>query len=252
MRNSSRLLAVALAFLATTATSCSRNGATGDAPRAHEESVDTFDDLDDLDLLLAEYEEDTGEDDVRLADPFKYWNVCWFYFNDRVYFWGVKPAAKAWGWIIYPRTVRSGIGNILENAHFPIRFINNAFQGKFRRTGGELTRFITNTTMGLGGLWDPADLVFGMKSYPEDFDQTLGRWGVGQGFYLVWPILGPSSPRGLIDTAVLGADPSRGLRSINDTSLGRTPYEEIRTQAVSPYAAIRDAYIQNRRKLVEE
>ena len=97
---------------------------------------------------------------------------------------------------LLPRPLRVGIKNVFINLAFPVRFVNNMFQGKLKRTGMELSRFLVNSTVGVLGLWDPATDWFHWKRYDEDFDQTLGVWHLGKGFYLTWPLLGPSSVRG--------------------------------------------------------
>jgi phospholipid-binding lipoprotein MlaA len=119
--------------------------------------------------------------------------------------------------------------------------------------------------MGVAGLFDPAKSFFHLEKQEEDFGQTLGRYGMGPGFYIEWPFLGPSSFR---ETLGLGGDAAAdpftyllgpwerfGARSfdyINELSLDQDTYESIIEPAIDPYLAIQDAYIQNRNKKIKE
>lgn len=204
---------------------------------------------------FGDYAEDEGP---TIADPLKYWNVVWFQFNDKLYFWLLKPVSIGYKYLL-PRPLRVGIKNVFINLAFPVRFVNNMFQGKLKRTGMELSRFLVNSTVGVLGLWDPATDWFHWKRYDEDFDQTLGVWHLGKGFYLTWPLLGPSSVRGTFGAAADAAlNPATYLPGggvlvrINDRSLGNKDYETLVENAVDPYSAVRNAYIQNRDKVVKE
>jgi phospholipid-binding lipoprotein MlaA len=201
--------------------------------------------------LKEEY--DTQSEQARLADPLKYWNVAWFHFNDKLYFWVVKPVAKGYGAAV-PKSARECIGNFLTNLQFPSRFLNTFLQARPHHSAVETGRFIVNTTWGFLGFWDPATTKLHWRRYDEDFDQTLGTWKIGQGCYLVWPFFGPSSPRGTVGLAVdsaLNVVPGGSvIRVINDVSLGQDSYEQLTKIAVDPYVAVRDAYVQNRRELV--
>jgi phospholipid-binding lipoprotein MlaA len=208
--------------------------------------------------LLKEYEAEGGKEAKAIADPLKYWNLMWFHFNDKLYFWFLKPVSRGYGFLV-PRVARIGIKNVYVNLGFPIRFVNTSLQGKFKGAGAEFGRFVVNSTVGVLGLWDPATQLFHWKTREEDFDQTLGVWKIGMGVFLTWPVLGPSSIRGTFgyaaDAALNPATflPGAGtLRQINDTSLDLNPYESIRDMAVSPYTAVRDAYVQNRKKEISE
>jgi phospholipid-binding lipoprotein MlaA len=197
-------------------------------------------------------------EELALADPLYYWNWCWFKFNDKFYFVLLKPVSTGWGYLVYPHCARQGVHNFIENIGFPGRFLNCGLQGRFKGSGVEILRFLTNTTIGVAGFWDAGDDLFDMKPHEADFDQTLGKWHVGQGIYLVWPLLGPSSLRGSVGTV---ADSElnyfynlwyvTALRTVNDTSLELNPYESLLQMTVDPYTAIRNAYVQNRKQRVE-
>ena len=95
---------------------------------------------------------------------------------------------------VVPRIVRTGIHNVFNNADYPIVFVNDFLQGKVRSGFGDLGRFLMNSTVGIGGLFDPAARV-GLPLNSNDFGETLGIWGARPGPYLVLPFLGPSDIR---------------------------------------------------------
>lgn len=190
--------------------------------------------------------------ETSIPDPLWAWNVAWFHVNDGLYLYAIKPASKGYGYAV-PKPARRGLDNFFENLGFPKRLLNSAFQGHLGETGTEFCRFLVNTTIGIGGFWSPADRALYLPTHKRDFDQTLGVWGVGMGFYLTWPLVGPSSPRGtlglIMDSATDGASALPGgsvVKTINSTSLGLNPYDSIRQAAVDPYTAVRNAYVQNR------
>ncbi len=98
---------------------------------------------------------------------------------------------------LVPGVVRTGLGNVFDNAGYPVVFVNDFLQGKLRGGLGDFGRFLMNSTVGIGGLFDPAARV-GLPKNSNDFGRTLGTWGAGPGPYLVLPFLGPSDIR---DTA---------------------------------------------------
>jgi phospholipid-binding lipoprotein MlaA len=167
---------------------------------------------------------------------------------------------------VVPEPARVSVGNFFSNLRAPIRFVNCVLQANLIGASTELFRFMLNSTIGVAGLFDPAGgEEIGLLRQDEDFGQTLGTYGVGQGFYIVWPFLGPSSPRdtlGLIGDyfsyPISYLDPweiwlgVRGYQMINDTSLQIGDYEAIKDAALDPYISIRNAYIQYRQKKVEE
>ncbi len=195
---------------------------------------------------------------VRVADPIEPVNRAIFVFNDRLYFWLLKPVARGYAFLV-PEPVRIGVRNALTNVVMPVRLVNSLLQGKMRGVGRELARFTINTTIGMGGLFDTAKNDWGIAASEEDTGQTLGTYGLGHGAYLVLPFFGPSSLR---DAAGLGGDgflnplwylvdfrtgvAIRAGNAVNDTSLRIGEYEDIKAAAVDPYLAIRDGYVQHR------
>ena len=187
-------------------------------------------------------------------------------FNDKLYFWVLKPVAQGYKAVV-PEVARIGVGNFFTNIAFPIRFVNCLLQANFKGATMEVGRFVLNTLGGIGGLLDPASHEdVGLPKQDEDFGQTLGVYGVGQGFYIIWPILGPSSPRDTLGTVGdyfthplfyydgpwLITWGLRAFEKVNDTSLRIGDYESLKEAAIDPYVAIRDAYVQYRLNKVKE
>ncbi len=142
------------------------------------------------------FEEEFGTQEVRY-DPLVNYNENMTKFNDFVYTNAIRPVVK-----VYKKRIdydlRFMIGNFFDNLAFPIRFVNNLLQGKFKNSSDELFRFVVNTTMGVGGFGDAGAEIFGVKAHKEDFGQTLGHYGMGSGFPVVLPFLGPSNPRDIV------------------------------------------------------
>lgn len=199
----------------------------------------------------------------KVADPIEPVNRGMFYVNDKLYRWVLKPAGKGYAYVV-PEGVRIAVRNFFSNLSTPVRAVNTLLQGKFTATGTELARFAINSTVGMGGLFDAAK-DWHLDRKDEDTGQTFGVWGIGNGFYLVLPVLGPSTARdaiGIVGDAFLdpttyllrprGAIYVRVFRSENELSFRLNEYEELTGAAVDPYVAVRNAYIQYRAKRVGE
>ena len=199
---------------------------------------------------------------AQLADPIESFNRASFWFNDKLYFYLLKPVARVYR--VVPEQGRKSVSNFFSNLATPVRFANSLLQLKFNDAGRELGRLALNTTVGLGGLLDPAKSL-GMDKKEEDFGQTLGRYGAGQGFYLVIPFLGPSSLRdGVGRVADSFLDPmtyvldlperigAKAFDSVNYISLDKDTYESIKKDALDPYLFIRNAYAQRREALTNK
>ncbi len=204
------------------------------------------------------------QQDDSWVDPIEPVNRAFFYINDKLYFWILKPAAIGYGFIV-PRPVRIGVRNVFDNVTMPVRAVNNLLQGKVKNTGIELSRFAINTTIGLVGFFDPALDVFGLEPGEEDLGQTLGSYGIGDSVYIFWPLLGPSNIR---DSIGLGGDyflnplsylsfsdplTGYGLKAVevvNKRSLDSGEYEKLKKESFDPYVAVRDIYLQYRRNKV--
>ncbi len=231
------------------------NDAMPDSDNVAEPSAD-----DDFDLL----EEEFAEQMVEVADPLEPLNRIMFSVNDKIHLWVLKPVAKAYKGVV-PEPARIGIRNFFSNLSTPARFVNCLLQGKGAAAGTELHRFAVNTTVGVLGFGDPALSEFGLEPAGEDLGQTLAVYGLGNGFYIVWPFMGPSTVR---DSVGMAGDqflnPTRyvevleisigisTVRGLNASSFYIDTYETLKSEALEPYVAMRQSYIQRRNKQIEE
>ena len=216
-----------------------------------------------------EYDDDdeyAEQGDVQLIpDPFIEMNTGFYHFNDKMYFWVLKPVSRGYGFII-PEELRVAIRNVFYNIRFPVRFINCLLQGKVRKSGYEFGQFFINSTAGFAGLANVAANYPKLQPSAEDLGQTFAVWGFDNGAYLTLPFFGPSSLLdGLgrlgdtfLDTIWWLFDEiwvSLGIRAgetVNDVSLRIGEYEALKEAAIDPYVMIRNAYVQNRNKLIAE
>jgi phospholipid-binding lipoprotein MlaA len=224
-------------------------------------------DQEDEDEYDDDYEDEYGDEDVQLiSDPLIQGNTDFYNFNDTMYFWVLKPISRGYGFII-PEELRTAIRNAFYNIRFPVRFINCLLQGKGRKATDEFSQFFLNTTVGFLGLANIAAAeTINIQPSKEDLGQTFAVWGIGQGPYLMVPIFGPYSLRhgiGAIGDTFL--DPLfwlfddirvslilRAGETVNDVSLRIGEYEALKEAALDPYVMIRNAYVQNRNKLIAE
>jgi len=240
-----------------------------------DESFDTFDD--EFDEFEDEFSDEVA---VEVSDPLGGYNRFMTGFNDKLYFWVLKPVATGYSWVV-PEFARRGINNFFKNLYYPVRLVNNVLQLKFKNAGEETLRFVTNSTIGVLGLWDPAKVWFGLEAHPEDFGQTFGVWGIGPGPHIVLPVLGPSNLRDAIGLApqwiylnpvnnistvadlsglekIEELDKTEtklgilALERVNNTSLRLGEYESLKKDAIDFYPFLRDFYEQNRQRLIEE
>jgi phospholipid-binding lipoprotein MlaA len=212
--------------------------------------------------------EEVEEETPRIRDPLAPLNKAMYHFNDKLYFWALKPVTQVYSHII-PEDFRIVIGNFYDNLWAPSRMLNNLFQLRLKAAGNELIRFLFNSFAGIGGLGDFANDALGIKKQEADFGQTLGHYDMGHGFYLVLPVFGPSSLRDGIGIAgdsfmhPLIYVSSRHLtywqkvgfaahEKVNDTSFKLGDYESFKESAIDPYVSMRDAFVQHRLKVVKE
>jgi phospholipid-binding lipoprotein MlaA len=199
-----------------------------------------------------------------LADPIEPVNRAFFHFNDKLYFWVLKPVATGYK-TVFDEELRVCFRNFFSNLLAPVRVANCLLQGEFKGAGNEAARFGINTTLGFFGFVDQGKDHFDIDKQDRDFGQTLGKWGAGPVFYINWPILGPSSLRDtagfvgdtLMDpqTYLLTRPVSVGLRAfktVNETSLSIGDYEAIKKAALDPYIAVRDGYYQYRQNKIKK
>lgn len=197
-------------------------------------------------------------------DPLEPVNRVFFEFNDRLYFWVLKPVKKGYSAVL-PGDIRLSIGNFFRNIASPVRLINNILQGEIEDAGVVLGRFLINSTLGVFGLGDPAYRDFDIEPRQADFGQTLGKWGVGGGLYFCWPGLGPSNVRdtlGFFGDVYMHPVPYINddiwqdiayltVSRVNTLSLSPEVYEELKRISLDPYVASRQAYHEYRRSIIE-
>jgi phospholipid-binding lipoprotein MlaA len=195
-----------------------------------------------------------GKADPR--DPWERFNRTSYAFNDAIDRAALKPAAKAYKKVT-PRIVRTGIGNFFGNLDTISTVINDVLQGKMGQAGRDSARFLMNTTLGLGGLFDPATAA-GFEKNDEDFGQTLGKWGVKSGPYLMLPLLGPSTVRDSIarvpesytnPVQYLEDDSTRyAIRAVEviDMRAGLLDLDPQLEKSYDKYAFLRNAWLQRR------
>lgn len=228
--------------------------------------VDEINDEYKEDEVLEDYTAANGikEEKVEIADPLEPVNRAVHQFNDKLYFWALKPVAQGYKAVV-PEPARISVKNFFSNLAFPARFLSCLLQADFSGAATEAGRFTINTIWGIGGFLDPSSGgELKLQKQDTDLGQTLGVWGVGQGFYIVWPVLGPSSPR---DTVSIAGDyflypvsyispwyewlAVRSYEEVNSTSLRIGDYEALKDAAIDPYIAFRDAYAQYRFKKIK-
>lgn len=194
-------------------------------------------------------------------DPLEPINRAVYTFNDGVDHLLIKPAAEFYRFAV-PEFMRTGVSNFFSNINDVIVALNSLLQGKLTQAGSDVARLIVNSTVGVLGLFDVATEI-GLEKHNEDFGQTLGYWGIGDGPYLVLPFLGPSSARDAVGWVgdfytwpITYVEPDRDrniLIAVRFISLRADLLEASRileTAALDPYEFVRDAFLQRRRNLV--
>ncbi len=198
-------------------------------------------------------------------DPYESTNRVFYAFNNGVDRFVFKPVAQAYRYVV-PGTVRRPVHNALANITSPVLFANDVMQGKPRRAGDTAMRFLINTTVGVGGLFDVAQ-GWGYPAHSSDFGMTLALWGVSGGPYLFLPVLGPSNPR---DTAGFGGDivldpltfagypysnavgySRYGVGAVDARERVLDQLDEINRTALDPYATIRSLAVQHRQSEID-
>jgi phospholipid-binding lipoprotein MlaA len=204
---------------------------------------------------------------AETPDPLEGWNRAMFTFNDKLYFWAVKPVAQGYSFVV-PERPRLWVHNFFHNLMYPVRFTSLMLQAKFDAAAVETSRFIGNTAFGLGGF---ADITADSKPYKpipsveQDLGLTFGYWGAGNGFYLVWPFIGPSTGRDTLGyagdyflTPATYLNPwywsmgTKGYDKVNEVSMRIGDYEALKEASVDPYVALRDAYLRMRYKKMND
>jgi phospholipid-binding lipoprotein MlaA len=197
-------------------------------------------------------------------DPWEPFNEKMFEFNLRLDRYVLKPVARAYNTVV-PDRVQVMIANGFDNIQFVPRMMNSLFQGKFDGAVREFSRFLFNSTIGVGGLFDVAKLE-GIEKSREDFGQTLGFYGVNPGPFLILPFLEPLTVRDGIGKGVdTFLDPLgyfipffwTGLllkveETVNDRSLNLELFQGFEESVIDFYSAVRHGYLKRREKMIKE
>ncbi len=195
---------------------------------------------------------------VSTDDPYEEVNRSVFYFNEGLDDYVGEPVSSAYDFIT-PNFVQIGVGNFFNNLKDINVILNDLMQGKLLQAGEDTGRFLLNTSAGLGGILDIATHV-GLEKHDEDFAQTLGVWGVPKGPYLVLPIVGPATSRGIpgmvFDAAANPATyipiPIRSLEMLNMRANAKGTLKVIDEGALDPYLFTRESFLQSREHLVTD
>lgn len=203
--------------------------------------------------------------EVEQYDPWEPFNETMFEFNYRLDRYVLKPVANVYRKIV-PEGLQILIANGFDNLRWVPRFVNSLLQGKLEGAGRELGRFVINSTLGLGGLFDPAKDYWGIQPSREDFGQTLGVWGNGPGPYLVLPFLDPMTVRDGVGRGVDAfLDPLSYLlpfvwerlamrvgETVNDRALNYELFQGVEETTLDLYSSVRHFYLQRRERLIRE
>lgn len=189
-------------------------------------------------------------------DPWEAYNRKIHAFNMELDRFVMRPVARGYD-AIMPDAPQRGVRNFFRNLSFPVDFLNLVLQGKFGDSVQATTRFLINTTVGLGGFFDVATRE-GIPRYEEDFGQTLAVWGWSESRYLVMPLFGPYTVRDFLGRSFYGyfhplsylarEKNSYGLILVDLVTLRAEllPFDQQIEEAADPYVLIRDVYLQNR------
>ena len=195
-------------------------------------------------------------------DRFERANRSVYAFNRALDHAVLRPVARAYVKVT-PRPVRRCVANFLSNIDYPITIVNDALQGKVHDSLSDIGRFGINTVVGVGGLFDPAS-HWGFEKHDEDFGQTLGKWGVQSGPYLMLPIFGPSTvrdaPAKVVDhystprAYLLNTNADLGVSVVGavDKRAGLLDTDAMIDSAYDPYAFLRNAWLQRREYQVRD
>ena len=207
----------------------------------------------------------------QATDCFEKVNRGIFAFNQALDGAIFEPLAK--GYRKLPVPIRHGTSNVLDNLSTLITIPNNLLQGEIKKAGENTLRFAVNTTLGILGIFDPASSLGFADLEKEDYGQTLAKWGVGEGCYLVLPVLGPTTARdaiGMFSGTMGGGDPWYNVTVKNDTQYFRDfdyystravtgvdfraknieSFENVEQNSIDFYASVKSLYLQDRKQKI--
>lgn len=217
------------------------------------------------DELYGDFEEEM----VVVDDPLESLNRVMFKFNDFMYMNVVRHVANGYR-AVTPDPVERGASNFFKNLGYPIRLVGNLLQARVNGAWIETERFVVNTTLGVIGVYKAADRFERLQPIEsEDIGQALGAWGIGEGPYLILPLLGPSNVRDLF--GLIGDRTVNPLKKpytvINDSDwqlafgvtefIAKSPrlitlYTQMKGGSIDPYGSLKNAYSQKRRSMIEQ
>jgi len=195
-------------------------------------------------------------------DPLEPLNRKIYGFNIAADKYVLRPVAVGYDKVT-PEPVKIGVDNFFDNLFYPTTIVNDFLQGKVVQGGQDTGRFVSNTLFGFFGLVDVASKM-GMPEHDEDFGQTLANWGVGDGWYLMLPLLGPSTNRDAVGRVGdyftrptnymewYGTEESIATNGVNlvETRAKYLSTDSLLQQQLDPYVFVRTAYLQRRQNLI--
>ncbi|WP_294486388.1 VacJ family lipoprotein [uncultured Mailhella sp.] len=214
---------------------------------------------------LDDYDDYSAEDLAAQDDPLEGWNRFWFHVNDWFLEYIVKPLHKGYAFIV-PEPIRNGVSNFAHNVAFPVRMLNSLLQGEFAQAGVEFDRSVVNfmVSLGFADVASQSQPLYPYHPETENFDYTLGVWGVPDGPYFIIPFLGPSTVRGAVgETGDAFMKPqyyaldwevstaSSVYFAFNGADALYKPYDQITESALEPYVALRNAYLNMRKNRLQ-
>ena len=197
---------------------------------------------------------------AQVGDPLESFNRAMFSFNDYAFTWFLNPVASSYSYVI-PSDIRGVVAQFFYNVQEPVRCANALLQGRLSDAGTLFMRFAINTTGGVFGFGDLAGQELGFKAVDATLGETLGVWGVGDGFYLVVPFYGSTTLRDFTGTMFddliyyIWADTwvettaIYTSKDLNYLSLHIGEYEDMKKLSFDPYVAVRNGYFQYRKKI---
>jgi len=231
---------------------------------------DVDNDKDDVQLMEETVVESTfGDPFATESEPVQ---DSWEPFNSKIFTlnynldrYALKPVARVYSGVV-PPDLQDSLSNAFDNLGFASRFLNSIFQGKFDRAGIEMNRFLLNSTLGVGGLFDVAKYMFGIAAPPpEDTGQTLATYGMASGPYLMLPLLPPMTVRHAVGIAgdifmnpvnyFMPFTPNLGMNAggrVNDRAINLDTFEKLEESTVDLYGATRSGYMERRARDIEE
>lgn len=216
-------------------------------------------------LVESTFEDPFATESEPVQDPWEPFNSSTFTLNYNIDRYALKPVARVYSGLVAP-DLQDSLANAFDNLGFASRFLNSIFQGKLDRAGIEMQRFLLNSTLGVGGLFDVAKYMFGIEAPPaEDTGQTFATYGMPSGPYMVLPLLPPMTVRDAVGYAgdifmnpvnyFIPFGPNLGLNAedrLNDRAINLDTFEGLEESTIDLYGAVRSGYMDRRAKDIQE